>query len=421
MQPLQFSTLTVRPVLPDLELDLDNAEGSDAIISLSKSGHFGVTESIITRNQDNLTEITRPTEATAVGEDDCGVDGALFPVCGPLHSQGNQHLDNLLFSAEVCNGKETLVYGACVNAGPTNNNVVDAAPGFASKTSHHDPLAVKLNQSIGPGRYGHKPKKCSESGLSAAAVDNLMPVEHLCATEDGSPPTRAQWKASLPPCVCNTARQTQVHELDNAIHRLMPPNRIICFGVDEDSFRYGRVPNDVTKRIISAAVRIEQVIKSQNLGINFQYSPDSASNVFNIRYDSSLGPSTLAQAFFPSDSRETWQLCISRALAFFKSGKNGLLDYIPNILAHEFMHILGLRHWNAGFDPGELREPSVLWPNTIARSRISVMNTGMHPNNVRLSEEDFRVIGEIYSFADGDFYAGRKIVDVNPYAGSYKL
>lgn len=451
------------------------------------SDHFDVTESIITCSQDNLTDITGPTEAPAVGDDDDGVDGTLFPVCGLIRSQGNQHLDNLLFSAEVCTGEKLVAHGACVNNGPTNRDMVDATPGFTPTDEDDDPLATKLYQSIGQGRYDRKLrisdtaqgprmseahdtksnedssllnaswkhpdestleatkviqkaewldflpgfttsgrlpgfKKSFESGpFATAAVDNLMPVEHFCATEDRLPLTEAPLKASLSPWFSTTVRQTQVHELNDAIHRLMPPDRIICFGVDKDSFKCGGVPDEVTKRIIRAAVRIEQVIKSQKLGINFEYTPDSASNVFNIRYHPSLGPSTLAQAFFPSDSRETWQLCISKGLAFSKSGKNGLLDYIPNILAHEFMHILGLRHWNAGFDPSELHEPSMLWPNTIARSRISVMNTGMHPNYVRFSEEDFRVIGEIYSYANGDFCAGRKIVDVDPYAGSHKL
>lgn len=487
LQHLQCSALAIRPVLPDLDLDLDHAEGSDATISLSNdSEHFDVTETMMTCSQDRLTEITGPTKATTVDDDDYGVDGILFPVCGPLRGQGNQHLDNVLFSAETCTGKTLMVPGACINDRPTDRGIVDVAPGFTPTDEDDDPFAVELNQSIGQGRYDHKlrisdtaqssrmrehdtksnedssllnaswkhpdestleatkviqraegldflpgsdtsghlpgVKEFSESGpFATTAVDNLMPVEHFCATEDRLPLTEAPWEASLSPCVSNTARQTQVHELNNAIHRLMPPDRIICFGVDAHSFTYSGVPNDVTKRIFSAAVRIAQVIKTQKLGINFEHRPDSASNVFNIRYDSSLGPSTLAQAFFPSDSRETWKLCISKGLAFSQSGKNGLLDYIPNILAHEFMHILGLRHWNAGFDPGELREPSMLWPNTVARSRISVMNTGMHPNYVRFSEEDFRVIGEIYSFANGDFCAGRKIVDVDPYAGSSKL
>lgn len=480
--PLQFSALAVQPSLLS---DLAHTEGSDTAISLSsESDHFDVTESII--NHDNVSEITKPTEVTVVDNDDDGIDGALFPVYGPIRSKESQHPDNFLLPAEICTGKEKVVHGACSNDEPSNCGIVDAAPGVTPTDKDSDSLAIQFNQGIGPGRYGHKlgisdtaqsprteegndakpnegssllnaswkhpnestfeyskviqraerlgvmpdlamsddspgVKQSSVSDLFATTVSSLMPVKHICVTEDRSSPTGAQWKALSSPHVLNTARQTQVHELNGAIHRLMPPGRIICFDVDEESFTCGGVPNNFTKRIISAAERVAQVIESQNLGINFEYKPDSASNVFNILYDPNLGPSTLAQAFFPSDSRKIWQLRISSGLAFSENAKSGPLDYIPNILAHEFTHILGLRHWNAGFDPVELREPSMLWPKTIERNRVSVMNTGVHPNCIRFSEEDFQVIREIYSVANEDFCAGHKIIDVDPSIWSHKL
>lgn len=248
-----------------------------------------------------------------------------------------------------------------------------------------------------------------------------MPVKHFCATEGKSSRTESYGKALLLPFVSKSARQTQVHEYNGAIHRLMPPDRIVGFDVDEDSFTRGGVRNEVTKRIICGAEEITQIIGSQDLKIKFAYRPDSASNVFTIRYDPNLSARALAEAFFPSDSRETWQLRISSAVVFSTPGKSGYLDYIPKILAHEFMHILGLRHWNAGFDPDELLESSVLWPNTDERSRSSVMNTGVHPALLGFSDEDFRVIREFYALKNGDFCAGRKIVDVNPCTESCKL
>lgn len=483
--PLQLSALTVRPLLTDIDLNLDHAKASDATISLgSESGHFDVTESIT--SYDDVFEIAKPTEATAVDDDDGGVGGVFPPALGPLRREQTQNLGNILLPAEICTGKDKVVHDSSVNDQLGDRCIVDTAPGATLKDEDQDLLVVKVDQRFGSGCYGdkhaisntarssrtevandsksnegsslvkascrnpngsafeakeviqrverlsilpdsttanHSPgiKTQSVSGPFTATVESLMPVGHLCATEDRSLPMKAQWRTSSSLRVSNIARQTQVHELDGAIHRFMPPNRIIYFGVDENSFTHGGVPKDVTIRIIRAADVIAQLIGSKRLGIKFQYKPNSASNVFNIQYDPNLGPHTLADAFFPSDSRETWQLRISKSLAFAETGKSGYLDYIPNILAHEFAHILGLRHWNAGFDLAELREPSVLWPETVERSRISVMNNGVHPNHVRFSEEDFRVIGEIYSFANGDFCAGRKIVDVDPYAVSCKL
>lgn len=481
---MQLSALAVRPLLIDIDLNLDHAQGSDATISLSSEcDYFNITNSIT--SYDNASEIPKQTEAKAVDDDDGGEVGALSPAYGPLRSEQNQKLGKFLLPAEICTSKDKVVHGACVNDQPGDRGIVETASGVALKDEDQDPLAVKIDQRIGSGRYGdkhgnndtaqsprteeanncesnedsslvkgsrmqtksafeatemiqrverlsvladlatssHSPgiKKSSVAEPFAAIVDNLMPVKHLCATEDRPLPTEPQWRALSSLHVSNIARQTQVHELNGEIHRLIPPDRIICFGVDENSFKCGGVPQEVTMRIISAADGIAQLIGSKRLRIKFEYRPGSASNVFNIRYDPNLGLDTLAHAFFPSDSRKTWQLRISKSVAFSEAGESGYLDYIPNILAHEFAHILGLRHWNAGFDLAELREPSVLWPETIERSRLSVMNTGVHPNHMRFSEEDFRVISEIYSFANGDFYAGRKIVDVDPYAVSYKL
>lgn len=234
-------------------------------------------------------------------------------------------------------------------------------------------------------------------GLFTSVLDILMPTRHHCATED-----------ETSPCISSTARETQVHEIDNAIPRLMPSNGTICFGVDRNSFKRGGVPDKVTDRIIYAAQMIASIVEREQLGITFSYCPNSASNVFDICYDQSLGWRTLARAFFPSDSRADWKLRISKTLIFSKSE----LDYLPNILAHEFMHILGLRHWNAG--TCEAKERSFQWPNTKWHNKDSVMITGVHPSKIWFFPEDFQVIREIYSHENGDVVAGRYIVDVHP-------
>lgn len=145
----------------------------------------------------------------------------------------------------------------------------------------------------------------------------------------------------------------------------------------------------------------------QNLG-SHSLMRNSAPKVFNIRYDQTLGHTILAQAFFPSQSRKDWQLCIGPDLVDKRS--YDYLRYIPNVTAHEFAHILGLGHWDAGFN--DLNVPSMLWSGTIERSRESVMNTGVHPRQVRFSDEDLQVIRET---AHGDLRAGRMIIDINPF------
>lgn len=237
-----------------------------------------------------------------------------------------------------------------------------------------------------------------------------MPAKHICVTEDES-------LRYFP----NAARETQVHQHEDAIHRLMPPNRIIGFSVDKSSFRQGGVPDKVTYSITKAAGEVASAIADQDLGIKFAYRPNSASNVFDIRFDPKLGHGTLARSFFPSDPRTSWELGISTLLAFSGPDTHYML-HLRNILAHEFAHILGLRHWNA--DTREASEPSFHWPNTEKGSRTSVMNTIQGEDDLKkmwFSEEDFRVIKEIYFLKEGKKFAGRNIVDVDPWNWYYML
>lgn len=199
-----------------------------------------------------------------------------------------------------------------------------------------------------------------------------------------------------------------MHEAGYAIHRLMPPDRTIGFNIDRNSFRRGGVPEEVINIVISSAEEIASFIGKQDLGINFAHRPSSDPAVFDIRYDSRLPPTALAQSFFPSDPRARWKLTISRSVVTSPSN----LYYLPNILAHEFAHILGLRHWNARTREAGLR--SFHWPSTRRDSPRSVMVTGVHPSEVLFSAEDFRVIREIYSFPGGHVFAGREIIDVCP-------
>ncbi|KAL2277301.1 hypothetical protein FJTKL_00141 [Diaporthe vaccinii] len=132
-----------------------------------------------------------------------------------------------------------------------------------------------------------------------------------------------------------------------------------------------------------------------------------------IRYDPGITGDTLALAFFPSDAREHWQVRISYK-ATVSCVFGGRLEYMHNILAHEFMHILGFRHWNAGFDEDEMQLPSVNLPGTLDRDRKSVMFTSVH-DRLWFNREDYRAIRMVYSAPSGDRVGGCLIVNVDPY------
>lgn len=257
------------------------------------------------------------------------------------------------------------------------------------------------------------PLTCNSAGartcrLLIVTLNNSKPDRHLCATESWPTTADEHPQASLLPCIPNTARQTQVHGFNNAIHRLMPWDRTIYFTIDRDSFRRHAVPDTVTDLVIASAEAIVSHIQRQNLGINFAYRPGpDSSAIFDIRYEPGLGLKTLAKSFFPSDLRTEWKLGISQTVVTSPH----FLYYLPNILGHELGHILGLRYWNAGTEEAE---ESFRWPNTRRGRWRSIMVTGVDFEYMVFSEEDFRVIREMYSLPNGYVFAGREIIDVYP-------
>ncbi|KAH8782724.1 hypothetical protein F5883DRAFT_536828 [Diaporthe sp. PMI_573] len=446
LSPMQSSGWTIRTQAPDLNSGFGHVTGSDTVSSFSSNcDHLDDSESIA--NHDNESQITKSTEVTPADGDVYDVDGAPLPA--DLHCCINQDQEqhNPLLQAEICNGQGQVVHGARVDdKALSDGNLANNASGFthlselesgcydqeirASTMEASDLQPTKdssllyaawkdpdesnvelqeLLESAGlllnsaRSRDTPEPNQHSACRLSTPPVDNSMPAAHFCATEDGSSP-----------CASNSAREIQVHVFDKKIHRLMPADGIIGFKVNRDSFQRGNISDEVTDLVISAAKEVASVINAEGLGISFDYRPNSASNVFDICYDPSLKLKTLARSFFPSDLPDLWALRISRSGVSSEYSK-----HLFNILAHEFAHILGLRHWNAGLV--ETDEESVHVPDTESGSKDSVMITGVHPKEIRFFDEDFHVIREIYKRENGGAFAGREIVDVYPNNGSWVL
>lgn len=257
-----------------------------------------------------------------------------------------------------------------------------------------------------------------EAGLAAigmllAAMDEELLAAQFSRTQSESPPTEVYWRPST--SSSSTTRQTRINVFPKAvIQRLMTCSGTIYFGMDMDSFMGGNIHPGVTNYIRRAAIRAAQDFREQNLGVTFAYTTDRSLWVFSIRYDRDLDRRVLAEAFFPSDSPGMWQVRVSSLadnLSVFEDNRR----YIRNTLDHEFAHILGLRHYDAGSNPRELDEPSLLWRGTRDGDRNTIMLTGVHPRLLRLSAEDFRVIREFYSEENGAMVDGVRIVDVDPY------
>lgn len=255
--------------------------------------------------------------------------------------------------------------------------------------------------------YNTKPA----SGTFMAATGELVPAIHFGTAGEKPPLMEADWGTSL--SSSDAARKARMNETEGMILRMMPRSRELHFDLDREGFWNAGFHRDTTDRIEHAARMVVGEFEKHDLGITFAYTPGPGSKVFRICYDPSIVGDTLALAFFPSDPRERWQVRISY-MAAVSWAYGGRLEYMHNILAHEFMHILGFRHWNAGFDLDEMQLPSVHLPGTTDRDRKSVMYTSVH-GKLWFNKEDYRAIRRVYKASIGDTVGGCLIVDVDPY------
>lgn len=286
-----------------------------------------------------------------------------------------------------------------------------------------DATFANHSQSVDSLQHGTKLVATYESCLAAmrtprftSPMDEVRPATRFSTSEDKISPIEARRKASSS---SSAARQIRIHESPpGVVPRMMPLDRTISFDVDKESFRRAAVQSSDIDRLIKAACSVAKVFGARNLGITFAHAPGPGPKVFSIRYDPTLSSAVAADSFFPCDPREDWQVRISPA-AFLAWDISGDPWYMIRALAHEFMHILGFRHHHAGSK--EVQLSSVHWPGTVDGDTHSIMYTSVH-HQLWFSEEDFRVIQELYSKPNRALVSGRWVIrDVDPYDGRHVL
>lgn len=454
-----------------LDRELHHCEGLKVGSSAgSESGPLDATESVVNHLYEGVSEITEQTGATTV-DGDGDFDAA--------HSRdlmlGCDKQDRNMYDLNP----RINTYEGRANIAPVIQFSGDTSPGFAREGTDRDQFPIKLDHSPGSALHYHQlgisdempgadAEESSGTNIKMGQVNALWrhpkesncevrdaidevkrlhllpdptPGGHLqgititpyatkvasdpfsaaansCTTRSKSLPTEADWKALSSPS--SAARQARMNLINGEIYRLMPPDRTIHFDVDTDSFADAKIPSWAIRCIEEAASEVSKVFTQQILGITFAYAGIRDRKVFSIRHGFSLPKGTLAQSFFPCDPPEDRQVRISSLAIRRAYGRGGHSRYMRIILAHEFMHILGFRHWHAGSDKVERQSASFLWPGTDDDDMNSIMYTPLY-SGMGFSEDDFRVIREVYSEPNRTLVKDCLIVDVDPYDGRYVL
>ncbi|KAL6794416.1 hypothetical protein J3E68DRAFT_406744 [Trichoderma sp. SZMC 28012] len=172
----------------------------------------------------------------------------------------------------------------------------------------------------------------------------------------------------------------------------------LTYTINEDSFP-----------TLAEAVQVKAAMPTaismwKSIGPRFKYlevdNNDSAT--FVITYCRHGPRNIYASSFFPDQSPGellVYNLALSNAI------------HLPNILAHEVGHILGLRH---EFADEYHREGKIL-PCVLLgeKNPRSIMNYYEDPGQLQVSEQDLRGLKELYECNDGS-YEGLPIYDFDP-------
>lgn len=125
-------------------------------------------------------------------------------------------------------------------------------------------------------------------------------------------------------------------------------------------------------------IRVLDSFNAHNVGPQFQYVGDASKSAFFISFRGDH-PDCYASSFFPSDHPKDWYIVVYRlGLTLDKEQKRHLRDTagehdnikdmkqkaleqnITQILAHELLHIVGVRHCDV--NPQDEKEPYVRFP-----------------------------------------------------------
>ncbi|PTB66019.1 hypothetical protein BBK36DRAFT_1085205, partial [Trichoderma citrinoviride] len=152
------------------------------------------------------------------------------------------------------------------------------------------------------------------------------------------------------------------------------------------------------------ARRVEDDMKQaisawQGIGVSFKQVSRDSKATFTVRYQRGIWKKAYACSFFPDPSP-------AELLVFEPTCSKP--EYLPNILAHEIGHILGLRHEFALEKEGW--EPSCrLGPE----NPQSIMQYYDHLGKYKVNDLDLQGLREFYEY-DQEKYDGLAVLDIEP-------
>lgn len=229
------------------------------------------------------------------------------------------------------------------------------------------------------------------------------PTHHFtCATEFGCDAMRVIAMAG--------PSRIALHCPENVIYRFAP-GRTITVSIDIASFRNGGINGSMLQSLQYGLESALAEINRLQLGLQFNYIGNRQRGLVELRYgnDKALqyngqNYTCWAETTFPGPNVAQYTVLIY-APTFLPQYNLS----IPNILAHEFAHLLSMRHWNAG--EKESAWPSVQYPPGDIDPK-SIMGRFDHPGQLRFHDKDIVWLRRLYTLAAGAKIGGKTVKDV---------
>lgn len=331
-------------------------------------------------------------------KDICGGKDTTLPCGTAMRDVDLRPSDNGSHSPRAPTSEDTKVsprpvFGHPHVSVPTSTELYRGRQGSGSNRAHHP--------------FENRPAQTSSTTKSNSAV-NDMPMHNackfICATqfspENNTAPIQA--KASQIALNCNA----------DTIYRFAPSsNRRITVSIDWESFGGCGIHSELVKQLHQGLEFTITNLNNLQLGIMFEFKHCAGRGLIELKYG---GPGAFrhggdiyklwAETQFPTYTVREYTILI-----YASTFEQNFRSSIPNILSHEFGHLLAMRHWNA--EANEPSEPSVQYPAGDYDEQ-SIMGRFDHPGQLYYHQKDIEWLRKFCSLKDGQKINGKTIKDI---------
>lgn len=335
---------------------------------------------------------------------------------------------------DVFEGKDNISSGRAttreVDLRPSDNvSHSPGAPNFENMKSSPTPIADRPDISVptctttyrdGQGSGGHRahqtfeyapsqtdPPSHSHSSSPTGKLPTNSARKFVCATQFRSGITRAANKAR--------ASQIALNCDGDAIYRFAPSvDRPITVSIDQKSFIDHNIQKSLVRQLHHGLQFTIESLNNLRLGIMFELTHCAGRGMIEVKYGGE-------GIFRDNPGEQTWKLWAETRFPQPKIEKYTIFVYastfepeyhssIPNILSHEFGHLLSMRHWDA--EAKESFLPSIQYPAGDYDDQ-SIMGRFDHPGDLRYRMKDVQWLQNFYRLKEGEEIGSKTVKNIN--------